>query len=151
VAQESKTSWSHELAEIAAEVLDDSRLELRKIDWNENMEMTLTLHNQDQAIHESELCKIASKGLLKQLSWVIRMILCRYIARRLPLPIVLDEPFCDLDDKRYAACMELLVNKVLPYCQVIILTCQPVRHEWFYQKLGEASREKVRLVRAGMN
>lgn len=151
VAQESKSSWSLELAEIAAEMLHDSQLELLKIEWNENMELMLTLRNHEQAIHENELRKSASRGLLKQLGWIIRMIMCRYIAKRMPLPIVLDEPFSDLDDKRYAGCMDLLLQKVLPHCQVIILTCQPVRHQWFCQQLNASAGEKVLFAKAVPN
>lgn len=146
VAQESKSSWSQELAEISNEMLADSELEVKKIEWDENMDMILTINKQEEPIHENALQKIAAKGLLKQINWMTRLTLCRYIAKRMPLPVVLDEPFCDLDDKRFAACMNLLLNKLLPHCQLIVLTCQRVRHQWFVDKLADADKEKVKFI-----
>jgi hypothetical protein len=146
VAQESKSNWSHELAEISSEMLKDADLDVEKIEWDENMEMTLSLRNQSEPIHESSLAKKVSRGLVKQINWVTRLMLCLYIARRLPLPVVLDEPFFDLDDKRFSGCMNLLVNKVLPHCQVVVLTCQRVRHQWFVDAMAEQEKARVLFI-----
>lgn len=146
VAVESKTSWSNELAEISEDMLADMDLDVERIDWDDNMEMTLSLRNQDLPLHETYLDKKAPRGLRQQINWIMRLMLCRYIANRLPLPVVLDEPFCDLDDKRFAGCMDLLIQKILPHCQLIILTCQPVRHKWYIDRLSESERNRVSLV-----
>ncbi|MBX9723980.1 MAG: hypothetical protein K2X81_21420, partial [Candidatus Obscuribacterales bacterium] len=148
VAQESKSSWSEELALIADEMLSNSNLEVRKIEWNEQMEMMISVANHDDPIHETALEKKVSRGLLKQINWITRLMLCRYICKRVPLPIVLDEPFCDLDDKRFEACMELLVRKILPHCQLIVLTCQKVRHQWLLNKLPDIDKQKIQFISA---
>ena len=146
VAHESKTSWSNELAEISEDLLSDMNLDVQRIDWDDNMEMTLMLRNHLLPLHEAYLDKKAPRGLRQQVNWITRMMLCRYFANRLPLPIVLDEPFCDLDDKRFAGCMDLLLRKILPHCQLIVLTCQPVRHKWYFDKLSKSEKDLISMV-----
>jgi hypothetical protein len=146
VAQESKSSWSQELAEISAEMLADAGLEIDKIEWNDNLEMSLTAKGQSEPIHEDSIAGKIPRGLIKQINWVTRLMICRYIARRLPLPVVLDEPFCDLDDKRFAGCMHLLVKKLLPHCQLIVLTCQQVRHRWFVDRLAAPDKDQIQFI-----
>ncbi len=146
VASKSKSSWSSELGKIAEEMLAGTDLEIKKVSWDENMELLLTLKDQDEPVPESLLGKKTSRALRKQVNWLIRLMLCRYISNRISLPLVLDEPFCDLDDKRFASCMNLLIEKILPHCQLIILTCQQVRHKWFLESLENGSKEKVNFV-----
>lgn len=146
VARESKTSWSQELAAISTDMLADMDLDVAKIDWDDNLDITVTLRDQDQTLHESELDAKCSRGLRQQISWIMRLMLCRYIVNRLPLPVVLDEPFCDLDDRRFTGCMDLLIHKVLPHCQLIVLTSQKVRHKWFIENLPFPDKTKIAIV-----
>ena len=146
VAKESKRTWSQELAEISEDMLKDAGLEICKIEWDDNMEMTVRVDCLAEPVHEKDLSSKVPRGLVKQINWVTRLILCLYIARRLPLPVVLDEPFCDLDDKRFAGCMNLLVRKILPCCQLIVLTCQQVRHQWFVDRLSALEKEQILFI-----
>jgi uncharacterized protein YhaN len=127
-------------------MLKDAGLEVSKIEWDENMEMTLTLSEKNEAVHESLFTRRVPRGLIKQINWLTRLMLCRYIARRLPLPVVLDEPFADLDDKRFAGCMSLLLRKILPHCQLIVMTSQRVRHQWYVDKLSAAEKERIMFI-----
>lgn len=146
VARESKTSWSQELAAISADMLNDMDLDIARIDWDDNLDITVTLRENGLTLHESELDAKCSRGLRQQISWIMRLMLCRYIVNRIPLPVVLDEPFCDLDDRRFTGCMDLLIHKVLPHCQLIVLTSQKVRHKWFIENLPYPDKGKIAIV-----
>lgn len=157
VAQESKSFWAHELKELSDEFLKELDLEIEEIIWDKNLQVKIKLKGEEEVVEEDQLKLSASRsghrnerlsrGLARLASWLPRMILCQYVSRKLPFPLVLEEPFFDLDDKRFTDCMKLLLKNVLKDCQIIVLTSQRVRFSWFLDNLSETDRTLVELQR----
>lgn len=156
VAQESKSFWAHELKELSDEFLKELDLEIEEIIWDKNLQVKIKLKGDEELLEEDQLKRPISRsairkddrlsrGLARLISWLPRMILCQYVSRKLPFPLVLEEPFFDLDDKRFADCMKLLLKNVLKDCQIIVLTSQRVRFSWFLDNLSESDKDLVRL------
>ncbi len=157
VAQESKSFWAHELKELSDEFLKELDLEIEEIIWDKNLQVKIKLKGEEDVVEEDQLKLAASRsghrnerlsrGLARLASWLPRMILCQYVSRKLPFPLVLEEPFFDLDDKRFTDCMKLLLKNVLKDCQIIVLTSQRVRFSWFLDNLSETDRTLIELQR----
>ena len=156
VAQESKTFWAHELKEISDEFLRGLDLEIDEIIWDRDLHVKIRLKGEAEALEEEQLMapvprsagprdERMSRGLTRLVSWLPRMILCQYVSRKLPFPLILEEPFFDLDDKRFADCMKLLLKNVLNDCQIIVLSSQKVRFSWFVENLNESEKNLVEV------
>lgn len=155
VAQESKSFWAHELKEVSDQFLEGLDLEIEEIIWDKDLQVRVRLKGEEESFDEEQLklpsiagvkrSEGVSRGLRRLASWLPRMILCQYVSRKLPFPLILEEPFFDLDDKRFAECMNLLLKNVLKDCQVIVLSSQKVRFSWFIDKLTSADRDLIEL------
>ncbi|MBX9567543.1 MAG: hypothetical protein K2X77_01555 [Candidatus Obscuribacterales bacterium] len=155
VAQESKSFWAHELKELSDQFLKGLDLEIEEIIWDKDLHVKIKLKGEDSALEEEQLKLLSSKGgqrnerisrgLTRLVSWLPRMILCQYVSRKSPFPLVLEEPFFDLDDKRFADCMKLLLKNVLKDCQIIVLSSQKVRFSWFLENLSAPDKALVDL------
>ncbi len=85
----------------------------------------------------------ASVGTREQLYWLARMAICRFLSRGAALPIILDEPFSELDDERFLKSMRFLLNVVVKDHQVIIFSCHHERHRWLIDQLNSEEKALV--------
>ncbi|MBX9689560.1 MAG: hypothetical protein K2X27_22815 [Candidatus Obscuribacterales bacterium] len=145
LAEESKSEWARELSEISADLLKEAQLDFSKISWNEKLEISLIIKDSQNEITEQEAEKTLSHSQRIQLDWLLRFIFCKYICRRLALPVILMDPFSELSDRRFQAFMNLIIEKLLPEMQFIILSSQKIRQNWYWSSLPDSLKEKCLL------
>lgn len=143
LAQDCKSSWSQELNGISAGLISGLGLEITELNWSDDMSMSMHVEGIDAHLDENSASRLVSRGTYKLANWIVRLLLCRYVGSKLNLPLVLDEPFSDLDDKRFVSCMNLLIEKILPHCQIVIVSCQQARYKWFLTELSAEARSSV--------
>jgi DNA repair exonuclease SbcCD ATPase subunit len=112
----------------------------------ENVELTpqLKLVVDGKELSESEQVSI---GIRAQLDWLARLAICLLISINYPLPIVIDETFCELDDATFLRIMHFLMDNVARENQIIVMSCHRVRYQWMLQNLSDEQKQLVAICR----
>jgi uncharacterized protein YhaN len=75
------------------------------------------------------------------------MAVVRFLSNDMPLPIILDEPFCEADDERFSKMMNMLIDNVMQDHQIIVFSCHQGRHRWLMENLEEDRRDRINECR----
>jgi uncharacterized protein YhaN len=81
-----------------------------------------------------------SRGVRDQLYFALRVALARSLAGGRTLPLVLDDPFVNLDPERLRRAVAFLKGLV-PHTQVILFSCDPAYAQWLEPVLTLERRE----------
>lgn len=133
LAGETYVSWSKSLNEIANEMLGGTGLDFESFHFDENL--NLTAYRQGEEVAPSQIASQLSCGTKEQLHWLARMVVCRYLSKSSPLPIILDEPFSESDDTRFLRIMQFLLDVLISQNQIIMFSCHQQRHNWLKTQL----------------
>lgn len=146
VRKESRANWSKRLTSISESLLSKSGFEIERMEWDEDLKVMVSLRGGDQSIHEADLSQALSRSMRYQVNWLAQMTLCRLLADKTAAPLLINDPFMELGDARFLAAMRLLIQTMLPYCQIIVFSSHQIRHRWLLEQLEEKERKQVNLI-----
>ncbi len=147
LAGETYVSWSKQLNEIAAEMLNRTGMDFEDFRFDENLNLIAVRHGEE--IEPSRIRSQLSTGTKEQLHWLARMVVSRYLSKDNPLPIILDEPFSESDDSRFLAIMQFLLDVLAAQNQIIMFSCHQQRHSWLQTQLNQSQKENLQLCHRG--
>ena len=143
MAYETHRNWSQQLNEISKELLVAIGSDFESIQFDQNLQITVRRKGEVEPWQPANIESQASVGTREQLYWLARMAICRFLSRGAALPIILDEPFSELDDERFLKSMRFLLNVVVKDHQVIIFSCHHERHRWLIDQLNSEEKALV--------
>jgi DNA repair exonuclease SbcCD ATPase subunit len=143
MAYETHRNWSQQLNEISKELLTNIGSDFESIQFDQNLQITARRKGEVEPWQPANIESQASIGTREQLYWLARMAICRFLSRGSALPIILDEPFSELDDERFLKSMRFLLNVLVRDHQVIIFSCHQERHRWLMEQLNGQEKELI--------
>lgn len=141
--------WSQKLNDSARELMEELGGEIESLEFDNSLNISVKLAGRDAHFAPGEIKTKLSTGVKEQVHWLARMALSRFLSRQEALPIVLDEPFSEADDERFAEMMKFLLNKGINQNQIIILSCHKQRHEWLKSQLSPEENELLSITAKG--
>lgn len=139
-------NWSKELSAVAKRLLQAGDSEFNHLDWDDNLQIRVQRHGSTETITENELANVLTKSAFHQVNWLSRMTLCLLLAEKTTSPLLINDPFTELDDQRFLAAMRLLIHQVLSHCQIFVFSCHQVRHKWLIDQLLPEEKDMVNLI-----
>lgn len=117
-----------------------------KVEFSLSKELKLcgVLRENGQPIDTTEISNYLSKGMRDQVYLSLRLLLTQKVARDEVLPVILDDPFINADDRRFREGMEQLLE-FSKNNQIFIFSCHELRHEALCEENGEFEVAKVEL------
>lgn len=143
MAYETHRNWSQQLNEISKDLLNGIGSDFESIQFDQNLQITARRKGEVEPWQPANIESQTSIGTREQLYWLARMAICRFLSRGSSLPIVLDEPFSELDDERFLKSMRFLLNVLAKDHQIIIFSCHHERHRWLMDKLNEEEKALI--------
>lgn len=143
MAYETHRNWSQQLNEISKELLEAIGSDFESIQFDQDLQITVRRKGESEPWQPANIESQASIGTREQLYWLARMAICRFLGRGSALPIVLDEPFSELDDERFLKSMRFLLNVLVKEHQVIIFSCHQERHRWLMDQLTDDEKALI--------
>jgi|GEM_PF-2441425 len=143
MAYETHRNWSQQLNEISRDLLVAIGSDFDGIQFDQNLQITARRKGEVEPWQPANIESQASIGTREQLYWLARMAICRFLSKGTPLPVILDEPFSELDDERFLKAMRFLLNVLSKEHQVIIFSCHQERHRWLMEKLNNDERSLI--------
>jgi hypothetical protein len=146
LSSETYEDWSHELNKESERLISQLNMDIESMTFDHSLKMVLKLKGYDKEFSSQDIVSKLSTGTREQVHWLARIILSSFLSKRQSLPIVLDEPFSEADDKRFLSMMRFLINSIAPHNQLIILSCHHQRHQWLADQLSFDEKEKLSFI-----
>jgi uncharacterized protein YhaN len=143
MAYETHRNWSQQLNEISKDLLVAIGSDFESMQFDQNLQITARRKGDVEPWQPANIESQASFGTREQLYWLARMAICRFLCRGTPLPIILDEPFSELDDERFLKSMRFLLHVLVKEHQVIIFSCHQERHRWLIDQLNSDEKDLI--------
>lgn len=129
LGQQTHRIWAGQLNRHANELLRSMGSEVEDLRFDDTL--AVQLRQRGHVIANSELGRVLSTGAAEAVFLAARLAVARALGHeRIPLPLVLDDPFANADDERLLASLRLLVDAIAPRQQVLLMACQHSRYEW---------------------
>jgi exonuclease SbcC len=131
LARETHRRWAEFLNERVSELLSGLGTGIEKVRFGEDLDFSVRLpHGATTTRGRAQLQ--LSCGARDQLHLAVRIAVSEYLSRgREPIPLLIDDAFATSDDERARAGMRLLIERLAPRHQVVVVTCHRRRHETF--------------------
>lgn len=108
----------------------------------------MCLNKEGSILGESELLRERKDiGMLVDL--LLRLIVALSVCQARPVPVFVNEPFADLDDRASLAVLHLLVN-LSSQMQITILTANPQRYQDLAAQLGAREQSLIHRCHAAV-
>ena len=101
------------------------------------LELRLELDGMPSGVPVEDRWQYMSAGAQAQLALVIRLALAQTASGRTGLPLLLDEPFAELDDER-AALLFGYIARLTKASQIILTTCHGLLAKWLLEQYQQA-------------
>ena len=125
------------------QVLSDAQLPgVSSVGIGGNLELQLRVEGANPEVPPAELWTYLSSGAQQQLALALRLAMARTASGRTDLPLLLDEPLADLDDKQ-ASLVFKYVAQMSKATQVIVTTCHEKQFSWLADKAEHMYAVKV--------
>ncbi len=144
---ENYVDWSSNLNVIAKDMLSKLGLDYEEIRFDQELRLIARKKNDPEEISSAEIMSQLSIGTKEQLHWLARMVVAKFLSRQHSMPIILDEPFSEADDDRFAKMMRFLIAVIAKEHQIILFSCHQQRHTWFKNQLEENDRGRLIFCR----
>lgn len=129
LGQQTHRVWASALQRSASDFLRAMSSDVTEVQFDENL--GLQLRQQDRVILGSEAPRVLSAGALDAVFLAARFAVARFLGGDGdPLPLILDDPLANADDRRLVDTLRVLVDAVAPRQQVLLMACQHSRYEW---------------------
>lgn len=138
--------WSIKLNESASALISEMETDIESLSFDSQLNITVKLNSKADSLTGKEIKSRLSTGVKEQVHWLARMALSRFLSKREPLPIILDEPFSEADDQRFLRTMKFLLSNGIAKNQIIIFSCHKQRHEWLADQLSEVDKYQLNFV-----
>lgn len=134
LGQETHRVWASALQRTATDFLRAMGSDVTEIHFDEDL--GIQLRQNDRVIVGSEADRVLSAGALDAVFLAARFAVARFLGGDAdPLPLVLDDPLANADDRRLLETLRLLVDAVAPEQQILLMACQHSRYEWAAEAL----------------
>lgn len=153
VAQDTHWQWAELLTKqwerictrsstgVAAESGIMELLGITSVTWNERLEISVGLHNGESVLGEPQLLN-ERKDIGMLIDLLLRLLVALIVCRIRPVPVFVNEPFADLDDRAALAVLNLLMT-LASAMQITILTAYPERYR---QLAGQLDSRTLSLI-----
>lgn len=138
LAQESHRSYAARLNSRTNELLRAMDSEAQDAHFDEALQ--LRLQQRGKVLSATDAATQLSAGALDIVYLAARLAVAQTLGASDPLPLVLDDPFANTDDRRLVRGVQLLLDAIAPRQQVIIMACQESRYSWLRSQLKGADR-----------
>lgn len=140
--------WAEELNKISSEMLTKLQTDYEEMRFDSRLHFTVRVKGNPAPLQSHQINSQLSTGTQDQLWLLARLAIGQYLARGcMKPPLILDDPFITSDDGRFKNLMEFIIDKLSSQCQVILLTCHQVRHQWLRSQLPDLFASRVRICR----
>jgi DNA repair exonuclease SbcCD ATPase subunit len=146
LAKETHLHWSTRLNEISKDMLATIGTDFESIHFDNDLRLTARRRGMAEPLQPPQIRSQLSSGTREQLHLIARLVIARFLSQDEPLPLIMDEPFSELDDKRFDKMMLFLAESLSKQHQVILFSC----HEKRFQELSQALSDKQRLHFTGL-
>ncbi|GBC77562.1 hypothetical protein HRbin08_01041 [bacterium HR08] len=144
IAGEIYGQWADALTSRSQELLRTLDTDYDAIHFDpRTLQIRVALKGHTNILQTNQLRSQLSLGTREQLSLIARLAVSRYLSRDRRLPLILDEPFANSDDERFARLMRLLLGELSREHQIIIASCHRQRHEWLKAQAPDLFAERV--------
>ncbi|GBC81295.1 hypothetical protein HRbin10_00403 [bacterium HR10] len=143
IAREIHDQWAEALTDISRELLRTLQTDYAALQFDRELRLRVALKERDDILQTNQLRSQLSLGTREQLSLIARLAVSRYLSRDRRLPLILDEPFANSDDARFARLMRLLLGELSREHQIIITSCHQKRHEWLKTQYPDLFAQRV--------
>jgi uncharacterized protein YhaN len=137
--------WADRLNEIANELLKQASLDYEMLQFDADMNIRVRRKGSRDPLSTWQMQNQVSQGSREQLSFIVHLAVSKFLSKRRPLPLILDEPFADVDDDRFVRNMRLLLKIAASGKQVIVFSCHQKRHQWLMEQLPADERSALEL------
>lgn len=129
LGQQTHRIWAAQLNRHSNELLKSMGSEVEDLRFDDTL--AVQVRQRGHVIANADLGRVLSTGAAEGVFLAARLAVARALGRdRVPLPLVLDDPFANADDERLLASLRLLVDAIAPQQQVLLMACQHSRYEW---------------------
>lgn len=138
VAGRVHAEWAAELNERANRLLSSFVPSLCQLRFEEDLSFHVLRRSDGMEVAETPSGPALSMGQKDQLYLAVRLGIAGFVAGRSSgLPIILDDPFVNFDDARFAKAMRFLADEAPRQHQIILFSCHRERFAWLKrQDLG---------------
>jgi len=134
LGQQTHRLWAASIQRTTGDFLRRMGSEVDEVRFDENLGLRIRQH--DRVFTGHEAARILSAGALDAVFLAARFAVARFLGGdRDPLPLVLDDPLANADDRRLLDTLRLLIEAVAPQQQVLLMACQRSRYEWAASRL----------------
>ena len=135
LGQQTHRVWASALQRTATDFLRRMGSDVTEIHFDEDL--GVQLRQQDRVITGLEAPRVLSAGALDAVFPGRALSRWRGFlgGEEDPLPLVLDDPLANADDRRLLDTLRLLIEAVAPEQQVLLMACQHSRYEWAAEAL----------------
>ncbi len=134
LGQQTHRVWAASIQRTAADFLRRMGSAVDEIRFDENLGLRIRQH--DRVFTGHEATRILSAGALDAVFLAARFAVARFLGGDCdPLPLVLDDPLANADDRRLLDTLRLLIEAVAPQQQVLLMACQRSRYDWAVSRL----------------
>jgi DNA repair exonuclease SbcCD ATPase subunit len=139
VAHQTHRDWSTALNAELARMLTGLGSEVEDALLDDKLRLRLS--RSGKLLAGEETAQQLSVGAVERIYLALRIALSRVLARDgLSLPLILDDPFANADDRRLVQGLSLLIDAIAPTQQVMLLACQGSRYTWVRHRLPRPER-----------
>jgi chromosome segregation ATPase len=146
-SDETHSHWSSGLNQVSRDMLENLNLGFDTLSFDKEFRLTARKRGSTEPLQAANISSQLSSGTREQLHWLARMAVVRFLSNDMPLPIILDEPFCEADDERFSKMMNMLIDNVMQDHQIIVFSCHQGRHRWLMENLEEDRRDRINECR----
>lgn len=132
IARDTHRDWATALNGTVREHLRALASDVTDLHFAEDLTVRVEQHG--QLLTAAEAARQLSVGALDGVYLAARLAVADYL--HADLPLVLDDPFANADDRRLVAGLRMLADHVAPRRQVLLLACQASRYRWALDQLG---------------
>jgi len=144
ITREIYGQWAEALTRISQELLRTLETDYAALYFDpQTLELRVALKESTSILQTNQLRSQLSLGTREQLSLIARLAVSRYLSHERRLPLILDEPFANSDDERFARLMRLLLGDLSREHQILITSCHRQRHEWLKAQYPDLFAERV--------
>ncbi len=123
--------WAAELNERASRLLSHFAPSLHQVRFEEDLTFHVLRRADGREVTDTPAGPALSMGQKDQLYLAVRLGIAGFAAGKSGgLPIILDDPFVNFDDGRFAEAMRFLADEAAAEHQVILFTCHRERFAW---------------------
>jgi hypothetical protein len=151
LAGENYVDWATNLNNIAKEMLSKLGLDYEEVKFDEELRLVARRKNEKEELSSAQIMSQLSIGAKEQIHWLARMVVARYLSKHNTLPIIMDEPFSESDDERFAKLMRFLINSIAKEHQIVLFSCHQQRHSWLRSQLEDSEKGRLLFCRRQKN